>query len=179
MLYIYIKQIKLVSKNEFEELEKKHEITKGDTQAQSIELNYLKEILQKHTNINDNNQLKLKEINETLFNIDNIKLPTINTKLNLMVTQEQLNTIKKDNQNDLNNESLKIQKIFDDKINKIENDLNEKSESNNKKLNDLDDKYIQKLNNVDKVFKDQIVIEKDNNTKILNTVIGFFFEFCY
>lgn len=160
-----------MSKTEFEELDKKHEVLKSDNQKQSLEINNLKETLARNTNINETNQVKLKEINETLFNIDNIKLPTINTKLNLMVTQEQLNTVKKECKNDVDNESLKIQKVFDDKINKLESDLHEKAENNALKLNDLDDKYTLKLNNIDKVFKDQIIIEKENNSKILSTVI--------
>jgi hypothetical protein len=80
---------------DFEILEKKNEHLRTDLTNTNLEINRIQENINSHQIQLDMQTKKLKESNETLFNIDGILMPTLQTKLTQTATKEELNQLKK------------------------------------------------------------------------------------
>ncbi len=59
-----------------------------------LQLNALKTSISSHDTIHQQQQEKIKELSETVFKIDSIQIPSINTKLGQMATDEDIKILK-------------------------------------------------------------------------------------
>jgi hypothetical protein len=59
-----------------------------------LQFNTLKTSLSNHDSIHQQQQEKIKELSETVFKIDSIQIPSINTKLGQMATDEDIKVLK-------------------------------------------------------------------------------------
>jgi hypothetical protein len=53
-------------------------------------VNALKEALKTQESVSENNAIKLKETSESIYKIENVQLPAINTRLGQMASKEEL-----------------------------------------------------------------------------------------
>ena len=80
---------------DFEILEKKNEHLRADLTNTNLEINRIQENINAHQIQLDVQTKKLKESNETLFNIEGIMMPTLQTKLTQTASKEELAQLKK------------------------------------------------------------------------------------
>jgi hypothetical protein len=97
-----------VSRKDFETHEKKQERMQSDLSQLEIGVKSLKDTLSSQQTVNDQQANKLKEMNETLYKIDNVQIPTINTRLGQLPTKDDLTSLRRDNEQQVNRPCLII-----------------------------------------------------------------------
>lgn len=68
----------------------------ADHQTTDLQINSLKDQLKYQQNNLDTQTAKLKETNETVYKLDSIQIPSINTHLNQTVTKDEMDNFKRD-----------------------------------------------------------------------------------
>ncbi len=77
-------------------MEKKQERLQSEHAQTDLQINSLKDQLKYHQNNLDTQVAKLKETNETVYKLDSIQIPAINTHLSQMTTKEDLINFKRE-----------------------------------------------------------------------------------
>ena len=91
-----------VSRKEFETHEKKQERVQSDLTQLEIGVKSLKDTLGSQQTVNEQQASKLKDMNEILYKIDNVQIPTINTRLGQLPTKDDLTSLRRDNEQQVN-----------------------------------------------------------------------------
>ena len=97
--YVFLKTLEqFVSRKDFETSEKKQERLQADIAQNSLQITTLKDTLKTHSTLQEANEKKLKETNEIVYKLDNVQIPSINTRLGQMTTKEDLTALKRENE---------------------------------------------------------------------------------
>lgn len=92
----------MVSRTDFEDLERKHSRLEANVKHADSETNGVKETIKSHQQVHDTLNHKLKEINESVYTMQNVQLQSMNTKLMQTATMDQLATVKKEIEDEVN-----------------------------------------------------------------------------
>ena len=98
-----------MSKRDFEELERKLEKSQGGLAQTDLQVNALKESLKAQQSAHDTQGLKVKELSETLYKIDNVQIPTLTTRLGQMSSKEELAAVKREQEEQVTTEKISSQ----------------------------------------------------------------------
>ncbi len=77
-------------------MEKKHDRLEASVKHGEIETTSVKETLKTHHQVHESLNTKIKDVNESVYTIENVQLQTINTKLMQTATVDQLAAVKKE-----------------------------------------------------------------------------------
>lgn len=89
-----IKSRKFVNRRDLEDLSKNNEILQANINKIESKHNSTRESLKTLTNIQEQQVIKLKETSDGLYDLKNVQIPTINTRLNEFSTREDFNKFK-------------------------------------------------------------------------------------
>lgn len=67
-----------------------------------MQIGSLKDALKLQTTIQETNEKKIREINEIVYKIDNVQIPSITTRLGQMSSKEDLISLKRENDEKVN-----------------------------------------------------------------------------
>jgi hypothetical protein len=67
-----------------------------------LQIGSLKDALKLQTTIQETNEKKIREINETVYKIDNVQIPSITTRLGQMSSKDDLISLKRENDEKVN-----------------------------------------------------------------------------
>lgn len=93
-VFFYLSITKFVSKLQYVTLENNHERLKGEVNRSSLETNTLRDNLTHHQAQFDSEVRKVKELNDSVFNIDQVQMPMLNSQLANMASKDELNRHK-------------------------------------------------------------------------------------
>ena len=100
--YFYFQQPKFVHKKDFEVMDKKQERMQTSINEFEMQIHAIKESI-KGQQIGMENQLaKIRDLNETLYKIDNVQIPALNTRLSQMMTRDEFVGFKKEHDQQVN-----------------------------------------------------------------------------
>lgn len=160
----------LVSRTDFDDLEKKHTRLEANVKHAEMDANGVKETLKSHQQIHESLNTKIKDMNESVYTIENVQLQSINTKLMQTATTDQLVTMKKEIEDQVQNDLKKNLKQNEENNVKSNTRFYENLTEVKLTINDVQDKMNQKILNSDNMLKEQILTEKENLTKSINAV---------
>ena len=67
-----------------------------------MQISSVQETLKTHSAIQEQHSSKLKETNDIVYKLDNVQMPSINTRLSQMVTKDDLAALKRENEEQVN-----------------------------------------------------------------------------
>lgn len=107
-IYVFVKIVnfcvsfslknQFVSNKDFELSEKKIDRLQSDLSQTDTQINALKESIRSNSNSQEQQASKIKEINDTIYKLDNVQIPAINTRLGQLATKDEFNNLKTESQ---------------------------------------------------------------------------------
>lgn len=112
-----------VNQTEFEALKRKQEALQDAKNQNDLQLSSIKSSLSTHEAIYQQQQDKLKELSETTYKLDSIQIPSINTRLGELATDEELKALKTSMDQQLREEIEQVSREFDANKIKLKQEL--------------------------------------------------------
>lgn len=129
-------------------MEKKFEKIRADSDQSTNEIKNINEVIKTHQMVHETLHSKVKNLNESVYNIENIQMQATNSKLNQMITNDQMKVIKKELEEQLRDEINNSGKATEQRLaSEIQN--NEKKLSLvNTQVDSLEKKMSQRIESV-------------------------------
>jgi hypothetical protein len=85
-----------VSKSEFETYAKHHDRTQNELRVITNSIDTLKDTVKSHKFDHDQQMVKMREMQDSVYKMENVHIPAMNTRLNQMATQDENHKVRTD-----------------------------------------------------------------------------------
>jgi hypothetical protein len=94
--------VKLLSKKEFETYEKQQQRMNTEVKSLDLSINNLKDQIKSINYNHDQHVEKLKKVQDDVYKIESVQIPTLNNRLNQLASKDELNSVRTDLEDKVN-----------------------------------------------------------------------------